>query len=129
MINIDANKGKNNNKYTDKYYWYPQGNSTTHKENQDTYYGSFYACDVVNFENTEQQQNGISDRGFEHLTIETRKRFDFKKGDRIRSVVDERFWNIDSLIVDDDAKAKELSARPPKITILRLSRTEENSDV
>ena len=69
MINIDANKGKNNNKYTDKYYWYPKGNSTTHKENQDTYYGAFYACDVVNFEETEQQMNGISDRGFEQNEV------------------------------------------------------------
>lgn len=129
MINIDANKGKDNNKYTDLYFWYPKGNSTTHKQNSDVCAGKFFACDAVNFEETEQQMNGISDRGFEHLTIETRKRLDFKQGDRIRSVVDERFWNIDSLIVDDDAIAKELSARPPRITILRLSRTEEDSDV
>lgn len=124
MINIDANKGKEKNKYTDKYFWYPKGNSNTHKENEDTYKGKFYACDVINFNNSEQQMNGISTIGFEHLTIETRKRFDFKQGDRIKSVIDNRFWNIDNVVVDDDAKAKELSARPPKITILTLSRTE-----
>lgn len=129
MMNIDANRSEDGTIYTDKYYWYPKGNSNTHKQNSDTYFGSFYACDRVNFENNEQQQNGISDRGFEHLTIETRKRFNFKQGDRIRSVDDERFWNVDNVIVDDDSKAKELSVRPPRKTILRLSRTEENSDV
>ena len=129
MINIDANKGDDNTLYTDKYYWYPKGNSKTHKQNSETYYGSFYACDRVDFENTEMQQNGISDRGFEHLTIETRKRFDFKQGDRIRSITDERFWNIDSVVVNDDGRAKEYSLRPPRITTLRLSRPEVSNDI
>lgn len=127
MINLDANKGQDGTIYTDKYWWYPKGDSNTHKENTINSAGCFYACDRVDFENTEMQQNGISDRGFEHLTIETRKRLDFKQGDRIRAM-DGRFWNVDSLVVNDDGKAKEYSLRPPRITILRLSRTEVDSD-
>lgn len=129
MVNIDAKRAKDGTVYTDKYYWYPKGSSKTHQENSDTWYGAFYACDRVNFQNDEQQLNGVSDIGFERLTIETNKRFDFKKGDRIRSVNDERFWEIINVVVDDDSKAKELSLRPPKVTILTLIRAEvENND-
>ncbi len=124
MINIDSNRAKDGSIYTDKYYWYPKGQSTTHKQNQDTYYGSFYACDRVDFNNDEQQLNGISDVGLEHLTIETPKRYDFKKGDRIRSITDERFWEVQSATVNDSGIGKELSLRPSRVTILVLVRTE-----
>ena len=124
MINIDANRAKDGTIYADKYYWYPKGNSNTHKENKNTAAGAFYACDRVNFNNNTQQMNGISDIGLEHLTIETNKRYNFKTGDRVRSVTDERFWEVESVVVDDDSKAKELSLNPPRISILTLVRTE-----
>lgn len=128
MINIDANRAKDGTIYADKYYWYPKGNSNTHKENKNTAAGAFYACDRVNFSNDSQQQNGISDRGFEHLTIETNKRYNFKVGDRVRSVTDERFWEIEEIpSVDDDSKAKELSLNVPTVRILKLVRTEEDT--
>lgn len=129
MINIDANKGKDGTIYTDKYYWYPKGNSTTHKENQDTPYGAFFACDRVNFNNNTQQMNGISEIGLEHLTIETNKRYNFKSGDRIKSVTDRRFWEVESVVVDDDGRAKEYSLNPPRISTLTLVRTEVDTGV
>ena len=125
-MNIDANCGKDGAIYTDKYYWYPKGTATTYKENVDTPAGCFYACDRVNYQNDEQQLNGVSDIGLEKLTIETNKRYEFKKGDRVRSVTDERFWEILSVVVDDDGKAKELSLRPPRISVLTLIRTESD---
>ncbi len=126
MINLDANCAEDGTVYADKYYWYPKGSSKTHKQNQDTPSSAFYACDRINFQNNERQFNGINNTGIETLTIETRKRLDFKIGDRVRGVVDERYWEITQVIVDDSARAKELSLRPPKVTILTLERTEVN---
>lgn len=128
MINIDSGRAEDGTIYTDKYYWYPKGSSTTHKQNQDTYYGAFFACDRIDFQNDEQQLNGVSDVGFEKLTIETPKRYNFKIGDRVRSVTDERFWEIQSAIVNDDPKGKELSLRPSKKTTLTLIRNEVDRD-
>ena len=129
MINIDAKRGKDGQIYTDPYLYYPKNNnSTLAKQNQDKPYGKFFACDRVNFNNDTQQSNGISERGLEHLTIETNKRYDFKTGDRVKSLVDGRFWEVLTATVDDDGKAKELSLNPPKISVLSLVRTEVNND-
>ena len=111
----------NNRKYTDFYELYKRNeDNTSYELNEIEPEGTFRACDVVDYYETEEQLNGVSMCIRRYLTIETPAQLTFNPGDVIKSLKDDVLWTIRKATTKDDNRAKDTSMRPLKVTILEL---------
>lgn len=114
----DAGK---NRKYTDFYELYKKKKSNTAFELIDTNPEcQFRACDLVDYYESEEQLNGVSNGVRRHLTIETPARCEFHPGDRLIALKDQTKWIVGKVTIKDDNRAKDKSMRPIKVTVLEL---------
>lgn len=119
-MSLFKNAGKNR-KYTDFYELYKRRNDTTAYELSELEpEGTFRACDLIDYYETEEQLNGVSMSVRRYLTIETPAQLTFNPGDTLKALKDNQIWIIRKVTVKDDNKGKDKSMRPMKVTVLEL---------
>ena len=119
-MSLFKNAGKNR-KYTDFYELYKRdANNTAYELSELEPEGTFRACDVVDYYETEEQLNGVSMSVRRYLTIETPAQLTFNPGDTLKSLKDDQIWIIRKATTKDDNRGKDLSMRPQKVTVLEL---------